>query len=204
MSTRISSRDLERLNAFIDGALTPTQRATLQARLSAESGLARALRELQSMRNILRRAPQRRVPRSFGLTREMAGQRSPARPFSSLSLVSAVAAFALVLVVAGDLLIRGPQLPIAAEMPQALMVAPAAEDAIMTPEETTGAVQDEAEAFRIEEGEDFTAKQEDTDLTPLSFYERYGGPLEFVLALIAVFSGLFAIRERWKQRSSRR
>jgi hypothetical protein len=153
---------------------------------------------------MLRHAPQRRVPRSFTLTRDLAGQRATGGIFGNLGLVSAVATFALVLVVAGDLWIRGPQFPVAAEMPQALMVAPAAEDAIMTPEETAGAAQDEAEAFRVEEDEGFTAKQEDVGITPYSFYEQYGGPIEFALALIAVFTGLFAIRERQRKRPNRR
>ena len=72
-----SFRDMEIISAYLDGQLSPSERARLEKRLQAEAGLAAALQELRQTRAILHRTPQRRAPRSFTLALKMAGIRPP-------------------------------------------------------------------------------------------------------------------------------
>ncbi len=75
--TQPSSRDLEQLSTYLDGQLTPVERARLEARLVADPQLRLELDELRRTRSLLRRTPRRRAPRSFALTPKMAGLRPP-------------------------------------------------------------------------------------------------------------------------------
>ncbi len=72
-----SWRDRERLSAYLDGQLSPRQRARLEARLEREAALRQALEELRQTRAWLQRLPARRAPRNFVLTPQMAGLRPP-------------------------------------------------------------------------------------------------------------------------------
>ena len=72
-----SFRDLERLSAYLDGQLTPADRARLDSRLAADPQLREALEQLSQTRRLIQRTPHRRAPRNFTLTPKMAGIRPP-------------------------------------------------------------------------------------------------------------------------------
>ncbi len=124
MSERISQRDWEALSAYIDGELSPHDRARLEKRIRASAGLRAALDDLWRTRLLMRNQPRLRAPRNFTLTPEMAGLRPKFESramnlFPVFRLTAAVASVLFVLVLLGDLLVAAPQqgayLPIAAE-----------------------------------------------------------------------------------------
>lgn len=197
MINDINPRDLERLSASLDAVLSPRERARLDQRLSAEPALARALSELQRTRELLRRAPQRKVPRQFTLTAQMLGaaNKAPMGGWSSLSLVSAVATLLLVVVFAGDFWANGspsfgePSFGAATsaseEAPQALMAEVPTEsieaggDAAALPTETLDlyAQADDSSRQIKDEGEPFDLR---------GFMASYARPIELGLALVAL------------------
>lgn len=89
-----SYRDVELLNAYLDGELDSTQRQRLESRLGSDLELKSILEELREARMVLRRLPQRRAPRNFTLTPKMAGIKPPLpRSYPVFRYASAVAAF---------------------------------------------------------------------------------------------------------------
>jgi anti-sigma factor RsiW len=87
-------RDIELLSAYLDGQLSPSDAARLEARLSSDASLKATLEDLRETRGLLRRLPQRRAPRSFRLTPKMAGVRPPEpRAYPIFRLATAVATF---------------------------------------------------------------------------------------------------------------
>lgn len=60
-------KNLEALGAYLDDALTPTERERLEARLARDAGLRAELEQLRLMKLQLRAMPRRRAPRSFTL-----------------------------------------------------------------------------------------------------------------------------------------
>src|SRR3990170_569135 len=83
--SRLSTRDLERLSAYLDGQLAPGEAAGLEARLQDDSALRETLEGLRQTKAALRSLPSLRPPRSFTLTPQMVGTRprlppSPAPP----------------------------------------------------------------------------------------------------------------------------
>jgi len=100
-------RDLESLSAYLDGELTASEAARLQARLEAEPALKAALEELRATSQTVRSLPALRVPRNFTLTPQMAGIR-PRRPaYPALRLAAVLATVGFVLVSGLDVLGRG-------------------------------------------------------------------------------------------------
>lgn len=77
MTPTPSFRDVERLSAYLDGQLKPSEMARLEARLQTEPELASVLNDLRQARGILRQLPQRRAPRNFTLTPKMVGHKPP-------------------------------------------------------------------------------------------------------------------------------
>lgn len=77
MTPIASSRDVEKLSAYLDGQLKTSEKARLESRLKSEPELASALNDLRQARRILRQLPQRRAPRNFTLTPTMVGQKPP-------------------------------------------------------------------------------------------------------------------------------
>lgn len=104
MNMRIPKKDQELLSAYLDGELSKRQRVRLETRLKREPDLSRSLEELQRTRRILQAMPAIKAPRNFTLTAEMVEQpRSVSMVyFNRFRLVSAVASFLLLLVLAGD------------------------------------------------------------------------------------------------------
>jgi hypothetical protein len=77
MTQTPSFRDVEKLSAYLDGQLKPSEIARLESRLKSDPELASILKELRQARSILRQLPQRRAPRNFTLTPKMVGQKPP-------------------------------------------------------------------------------------------------------------------------------
>lgn len=77
MTQTPSFRDVEKLSAYLDGQLKPSEKARLESRLGSEPELAAILKELRQTRSLLRQLPQRRAPRNFTLTPKMVGQKPP-------------------------------------------------------------------------------------------------------------------------------
>ncbi len=94
-------RDVELLSAYLDGRLSPSDSARLEARLSSDHSLRVTLDELRETRGVLRRLPQRRAPRNFRLTPKMAGLRPPEpRAYPIFRVATALATFLFVASVA--------------------------------------------------------------------------------------------------------
>lgn len=96
MNTPVSNHDLERLSAYLDGALPAGEQRQVATRLQHEPDLAAALQQLAATRALLRRAPQRRAPRHFTLTPAMAGLRQAGGGWLGWGLASAVSSLLLV------------------------------------------------------------------------------------------------------------
>ena len=77
MTPTPSFRDVEKLSAYLDGQLKPSEIARLEARLQTDPELASALKNLREARGVLRSLPQRRAPRNFTLTPKMVGEKPP-------------------------------------------------------------------------------------------------------------------------------
>jgi hypothetical protein len=77
MTQTPSFRDVERLSAYLDGQLKPSEITRLESRLQSEPELASVLKDLRQARGLLRQLPQRRAPRNFTLTPKMVGQKPP-------------------------------------------------------------------------------------------------------------------------------
>src|SRR5512141_1004081 len=87
-------RDVELLSAYLDGRLSPSDSARLEARLSSDQSLRVTLDELRETRGLLRRLPQRKAPRNFRLTPKMAGIRPPEpRAYPLFRFATALAGF---------------------------------------------------------------------------------------------------------------
>jgi len=77
MTQTPSFRDVEKLSAYLDGQLKPSEVARLESRIQTEPQLASILQDLRQTRSLLRQLPQRRAPRNFTLTPKMVGQKPP-------------------------------------------------------------------------------------------------------------------------------
>jgi hypothetical protein len=104
-----SFRDVELLNAYLDGELDANQRQRLESRLGSDLELKSILEELREARFVLRRLPQRRAPRNFTLTPKMAGIKPPLpRSYPVFRFASAFAAILLFFSYALNILPRVP------------------------------------------------------------------------------------------------
>ena len=70
-------RDVELLSAYLDGQLSPSDSARLEARLQTDRELVAVMNDLRTARGYLRQLPKRRAPRNFTLTRKMVGLNPP-------------------------------------------------------------------------------------------------------------------------------
>ncbi len=93
------SQDDEVLSAYLDGALSPQERARLEARLADDPALRHTLAELRALRAALRDLPPPRLPRSFTLAPETV---QPRRRWTAWHWATALTALLLALVVLAD------------------------------------------------------------------------------------------------------
>src|SRR5262245_2465145 len=113
----ISEQDLTLLSSYLDGQLTERERASLEARLSADASLRAEIESLRATVSLLRQAERLRVPRNFTLDPKAHGK--PAQPslwqrfgFAALTpLAGAASMIAAVMICAGGfVLASGPAL----------------------------------------------------------------------------------------------
>ncbi|MDZ4158606.1 MAG: zf-HC2 domain-containing protein, partial [Anaerolineaceae bacterium] len=90
MNARVNSKDWLLLSAYLDGQLTPGERAEIEKQLEHRQELQADLTSLRVMQSLLRAVPSKPVPRSFTLTTMEAREAQPrsawlpALSFSSL------------------------------------------------------------------------------------------------------------------------
>jgi len=93
----------ETLDAYLDNALTPAERARFEAQMTADARLRTEVEQLRALRWQMRAMPRRRVPRSFALD-PAAYARPKAQPLLQLYPVlrgaTALSAFLLIFVLA--------------------------------------------------------------------------------------------------------
>src|SRR5512138_2555760 len=73
----MKQRDIELLSSYLDGQLSSSDAARLEARLLTDRELRSVLRDLRSTRSALRQLPLRKAPRNFTLTPKMVGKNPP-------------------------------------------------------------------------------------------------------------------------------
>ncbi len=100
--------DLDRLSAYLDDALSASERAELERRLQTETDLQTALNDFRATRALLRALPPLRAPRSFALTPAQVRRPLPLMLAASPAVTLASAAAALILITAGLLLMSAP------------------------------------------------------------------------------------------------
>ena len=97
-------RDAELLSVYLDGQLSKTDAARLEARLKTDPELRTVYEQLRQSRSLLRSLPARRAPHNFMLTPGMAGIRPPLpAAFPIFRLASVFAALLLFVGYAIDL-----------------------------------------------------------------------------------------------------
>ncbi len=98
-----SFRDVELISAYLDGTLPQAEAARLQTRIDSDPELASIYEQLSQARAVLRKLPQRRAPRNFTLTRQMAGVKAPTpRVFPVFRFASVFASLLLMLTFAAN------------------------------------------------------------------------------------------------------
>lgn len=107
MIGKLSPREFEALSAYLDGELSPSEKARIEEKIKTDANLRAEMLEIKKTRILLRSQPRLRAPRNFTLTAQMAGVRagSPARmgAYPVLRLASMLAALFFIIVLAGDL-----------------------------------------------------------------------------------------------------
>ncbi|MCA0458634.1 MAG: hypothetical protein LCI00_32055 [Chloroflexi bacterium] len=93
----LTDLDYDLLSAYIDGALTDSERADLESRLQAEPELRSELEELQATVTLLNNLPPRKAPRDFTLDARYARRTSffASAAFSAISTAAAIILFAV-------------------------------------------------------------------------------------------------------------
>src|SRR5512138_3946146 len=73
----MKQRDLELLSSYLDGQLSSSDAARLEARLRTDPEMRSVLQDLRGARGLLRQLPMRKAPRNFTLTPKMVGKNPP-------------------------------------------------------------------------------------------------------------------------------
>lgn len=115
---RLSSTQLTRLSAWLDGALNDHEAAQLKAELAHSAEMQAALVQLRQVRAMLKSLPHQKAPRHYTLNPQMVTQKAaPLRLFNTLRLSSGMAALAMLAFFIGSLIWQQP-LATAALQPQ--------------------------------------------------------------------------------------
>ena len=124
MSRQPSSRDFEKLSAYLDGELSASASRKMKSRLARDPNLLAALDDLRETKSVLQRIPKRRSLRSFKLTPQMVATRPPMpRAYPIFRFASAVAVILLFFSTLPNV-----GVPMGASAPMVLEAAPAAEN----------------------------------------------------------------------------
>lgn len=98
-------RDVELLSAYLDGKLSQADSTRLESRLKTDPELRSVLNDLSSSRSLLRKLPQRRAPRNFTLTPQMARVKPPLpRAVPALRWATSLATLLLFVTIAANAL----------------------------------------------------------------------------------------------------
>lgn len=131
--SHLPTQDLERLSAYLDRELSPSEMAEVEGRLRADPEFRRAHEELRQLALAVRGMGEVRVPRNFILREADVGRRASAG-YPALRFATALASLAFVLLTGARL-----ALPLAASAPAALMAsAPEAETAFRAEDAVEG------------------------------------------------------------------
>jgi hypothetical protein len=103
MSGRISSRDYERLCAYLDGQLPAHEQGQMAHELQKRPELRHELDQLRITRQALRSVPMRKVPHNFSLTRAMVATRKTPVILPIFQFASALSTLAVVVLLVLDL-----------------------------------------------------------------------------------------------------
>lgn len=109
----------ERLNAYVDGALSPAARQQFEQELAQDAALRDAVAQLQQIKATLRALPPRPVPRNFMLDPALYGRpaRNPAGQwYPVLRAATALSALLFVVVLVLNLFLAGGGAPAMSEM----------------------------------------------------------------------------------------
>lgn len=136
--TKISPADLENVNAYLDGALSPKEKADFEIQLAKSLPLQNTLRDYTILRNTLRSLPPKKAPHHFTLTTAEA-QEAHLKPKLFLapifSFASLVTVMLLAIVFTSDWIFKNMSAPAAPVAVQAPMIAAMSEPS----EESTAA-----------------------------------------------------------------
>lgn len=131
----------DELSAYLDGELGPRQAKRLERHLRACASCQRELAELRATRLLLRRLPQRPLPRSFLLPASVANARRRQHVWNTGFVVlrgAAVAvSLALVVLLSGNALLRRGLLPVPGQAEQTAAVTAVEEQLAAQPEMAT-------------------------------------------------------------------
>lgn len=220
MTQTPSFRDVEKLSAYLDGQLKPSEIARLESRLKTDPELASILKDLRQTRGLLRRLPQRRAPRNFTLTPKMVGQKPPLpRTYPAFRFATVLATLLLFFTFATNFMAplartapypygRGgggggePEVMMESAPEEPAQEMPAAEEP--TAPLATQAAPGEEDGARVEPtaeapgepGDTFAFKilEETPERTPAPLISA---PVQIVLASIAILSALVAFALRY-------
>jgi len=103
---RLKDKDWQIISAYLDGQLTEKQEMAFEIRLTQETELRDALRQIQWTKSVLRKAPRRKVPHHFILTQQMAveAKRRKNRVIRQYGLVSGIASLTFLILAGFQLL----------------------------------------------------------------------------------------------------
>jgi hypothetical protein len=124
-NTRRKTRELNKLSAYLDNALSPMQSRKLEARLAADPALQEKLEHLRKTKMVLSRLTRHKAPRNFTLVPDMLPERKPRnQPLqTTLRLASALAAILLVVLFGIDFILGEIRQPLMLEAEAPLMEA---------------------------------------------------------------------------------
>lgn len=114
----LTDRDYELLSDFLDDALSETERANLEKRLSAEAELRRELEALSATVALVKSLPALQAPRNFTLDASMVRRPASRRILLSPVFYSALSAAAVLMIGFGLLLLTQSQSAPTASAPQ--------------------------------------------------------------------------------------
>ncbi|MEO8606990.1 MAG: hypothetical protein ABI690_03875 [Chloroflexota bacterium] len=153
-----TDQDYELLSAYLDGALTETERAALETRLQNDVGLRQELEALRQTVNLVQTLPPLKAPRNFTLTSSMVRPRATRwlifPTSTAFSAISAAAATVLILLGMGILLLQNNAagtpnfgaIPAAVEQQSNSQIAAALTEIPVTSEKTAQRESDETAA----------------------------------------------------------
>ena len=113
-SVRIRTKTLQQISAYLDDALSPSEKRKLETRLTREPKLREQLEKLRRTKIILGHLPHLRAPRRYILTPDMVRVRQPRKKLfvATLRLATGLSAVLLVALMGTQLFLGNSLLPV--------------------------------------------------------------------------------------------